>query len=188
MHSLGMRKIPGSNPGSSLRLELDTATMEDVSSNVKIDPSHGYAYMYDPSHPMANRSGKVYIHRLVASQKVGRKLASIEHVHHIDGNKLNNSPSNLLVTTSSQHAIIHHIENGHRMSIFSPCLICGKKTTNKKYCSQACSSFSQRRVERPSKEQLSKDIKSMSWLAIGRKYGVTDNAVRSWARHYEIID
>jgi hypothetical protein len=25
----------------------------------------------------------------------------------------------------------------------------------------------------------------MSWLAVGRKYGVTDNAVREWMRWYE---
>jgi transposase-like protein len=25
----------------------------------------------------------------------------------------------------------------------------------------------------------------MSWLAVGRKYGVSDNAVRKWVRWYE---
>ena len=25
----------------------------------------------------------------------------------------------------------------------------------------------------------------MSWLAVGRKYGVSDNAVRKWMRWYE---
>ena len=31
------------------------------------------------------------------------------------------------------------------------------------------------------------DIKIFSWCAIGRKYGVSDNAVRKWARSYDII-
>ena len=42
-----------------------------------------------------------------------------------------------------------------------------------------------RKVERPSYEQLMADVASMSFLAIGRKYGVSDNAVRKWIRWYE---
>jgi transposase-like protein len=42
-----------------------------------------------------------------------------------------------------------------------------------------------RKVPRPSYEQLMADVQSMSFLAIGRKYGVTDNAVRKWIRWYE---
>lgn len=29
------------------------------------------------------------------------------------------------------------------------------------------------------------DLTSMSFVAVGRKYGVTDNAVRKWVRWYE---
>lgn len=43
-----------------------------------------------------------------------------------------------------------------------------------------------RRVVRPSSEDLIKMILSMSWCAIARKYGVTDNAVRKWAKWYGI--
>ena len=42
-----------------------------------------------------------------------------------------------------------------------------------------------RKVERPSYEQLLDDVRTMSFLAVGRKYGVTDNAVRKWIRWYE---
>ena len=42
-----------------------------------------------------------------------------------------------------------------------------------------------RKVERPSYQQLLEDVGTMSFLAIGRKYGVTDNAVRKWIRWYE---
>jgi len=42
-----------------------------------------------------------------------------------------------------------------------------------------------RKVERPSYGQLMADVASMSFLAIGRKYGVSDNAVRKWIRWYE---
>ncbi|HUA50409.1 MAG TPA: hypothetical protein VMA77_34575 [Solirubrobacteraceae bacterium] len=42
-----------------------------------------------------------------------------------------------------------------------------------------------RQVERPSYEQLMADVSSMSFLAVGRKYGVSDNAIRKWIRWYE---
>jgi uncharacterized protein YjcR len=29
------------------------------------------------------------------------------------------------------------------------------------------------------------DLKSMSFVAVGRKYGVSDNAIRKWIRWYE---
>ena len=40
------------------------------------------------------------------------------------------------------------------------------------------------KVERPTLEQLQADLATMSYLAVGRKYGVTDNAVRKWLRWY----
>jgi uncharacterized protein YjcR len=45
-----------------------------------------------------------------------------------------------------------------------------------------------RKVERPSREQLQADLETMSFLAVGRKYGVSDNAVRKWLRwsEYEV--
>lgn len=46
-------------------------------------------------------------HRLIIEKIIGRKLRSDEIVHHIDGNKLNNSPNNLMIVTKSEHAKIH---------------------------------------------------------------------------------
>lgn len=42
-----------------------------------------------------------------------------------------------------------------------------------------------RKVERPPYEQLLEEIEATSYLAVGRKYGVSDNAVRKWVRLYE---
>lgn len=39
---------------------------------------------------------------------------------------------------------------------------------------------------KPSREQLKEDIRSMSMLAVGRKYSVSDNAVRKWCRSYQL--
>jgi len=42
---------------------------------------------------------------------VGRKLESYEHVHHIDGNYINNDINNLEIKTASDHAKHHHPKN-----------------------------------------------------------------------------
>jgi Zn finger protein HypA/HybF involved in hydrogenase expression len=41
--------------------------------------------------------------------------------------------------------------------------------------------------DRPSEEELSLMKKSMSWVAIGQKYGVSDNAARKWAKQYGLV-
>jgi hypothetical protein len=57
-----------------------------------------------------------------------------------------------------------------------------------RYCSQRCYRVHSRKVTRPSVRQLSRDLSRMSWSAVGEKYGVSDNAVRKWARQYGIMD
>lgn len=46
-------------------------------------------------------------HRVVAEQKIGRSLRADEIVHHIDGDSLNNHPSNLEIMTQSEHVMLH---------------------------------------------------------------------------------
>jgi len=43
----------------------------------------------------------------------------------------------------------------------------------------------ERKVHRPPYKQLLEEIESTSYVAVGRKYGVSDNAVRKWVRFYE---
>ena len=42
-----------------------------------------------------------------------------------------------------------------------------------------------RTVERPPYEQLLREVAETSYRAVGRKYGVSDNAIRKWLRAYE---
>lgn len=51
-----------------------------------------------------------HLHRKVAEELAGRPLVKGEVVHHIDGNKFNNLPSNLMVTTQSAHMKMHHAQ------------------------------------------------------------------------------
>ena len=83
--------------------------------------SDGYIYKYAPDHPFSS-NGYVFEHRLAAEDNLrstdpesvflvrlgDRKYLRPEiSVHHIDGDKTNNSPDNLLVVTNSEHQKIH---------------------------------------------------------------------------------
>lgn len=47
------------------------------------------------------------LHRVMMERKLGRPLSFSEVVHHIDGNKHNNHPSNLSVMMRSEHTSMH---------------------------------------------------------------------------------
>jgi hypothetical protein len=84
------------------------------------------------------------------------------------------------------------------------CELCGvmfrAKHRRQRYCSRACGTRwdrsgirrirgvprpETRKCSRPVYEQLMAEIEATSYLAVGRKYGVSDNAVRKWVRFYE---
>jgi len=46
-------------------------------------------------------------------------------------------------------------------------------------------SINQRKVKRPPLEQLLKEIEELGYSGTGRKYGVSDNAIRKWKKFYE---
>jgi hypothetical protein len=70
----------------------------------KLDKTIGYVRVYCPMHPHANTWGYVYEHRLIIEGMIGRFLEKVEHVHHKNGKRWDNSPENLEVLYSSDHA------------------------------------------------------------------------------------
>ena len=48
-----------------------------------------------------------------------------------------------------------------------------------------CYHKASRRVERPSYEQLKKDIDELNYTHTGEKYGVSDKAIKKWVKYYE---
>lgn len=65
-------------------------------------------------------------HRYVMEKVLGRKLLPSEVVHHIDLDKQNNDPSNLMVVSRSEHAKIH--EELLKMSRNNEALQLGRRT------------------------------------------------------------
>jgi hypothetical protein len=72
--------------------------------------ANGYMLIQVKGHPHGNSRGYVYKHRYVVEQNIGRLLETWEHVHHIDGNKLNNEYSNLQIVDVYEHMRIHYKE------------------------------------------------------------------------------
>jgi len=50
---------------------------------------------------------RVYEHRYIMEQHIGRKIEKGEHVHHINGNPKDNRIENLQVLTASEHSKLH---------------------------------------------------------------------------------
>jgi predicted small metal-binding protein len=76
--------------------------------------------------------------------------------------------------------------------------LCGKsfrpRYATHRYCSPECGRHSPgpttakpeaRKVDRPPYARLKREIAAMGYSAVGRRYGVSDNAVRKWIRWYE---
>lgn len=168
---------------------------------------NGYRSIYLPDHPRSYKSGNwkgwIYEHVVIAEQSIGRYLREDEVVHHLDFNRSNNRSTNLLVLPKSQHSKLHqwlnsgapgwqhpgqNWVNSEKPNSSEPnsCIRCGShlQEKQKSFCSSDCFHMHSRKVERPSKSDLASDISSMSWEAIARKYNVSSNAVRKWAKAY----
>lgn len=148
----------------------------------------GYKFVKLP-----DSSGKhtLYIHRLVYRTFVGVIPPKFE-INHIDHDKSNNSVSNLELVTHSENLEKSVIYHGGKLK--PRCKCCGKKlesnsksvyclNCNRKLHKRVCN-YSTRKFEHPSKELLWKLIKTMSFVEIGKMYGVTDNAIRRVAKNY----
>ena len=68
------------------------------------------------------------------------------------------------------------------------CKDCGKNICK---TSKRCNSCNRKRVkfrkvaDRPSEKKLRRQVEKYGYCATGRKYGVTDNAIRKWLRSYD---
>lgn len=71
--------------------------------------SNGYVLIrVGTAHHLADVRGYAYEHRLIAEEKIGRRLEPGELVHHKDENKQNNSPDNLEVVLGNTEHLAHH--------------------------------------------------------------------------------
>lgn len=96
--------------------------------------------MANEQYKAINKNGEVRSeHRIIMEHIIGRRLSFDEVVHHIDGDKHNNDPTNLMVVTRKEHALIHkrqidrskpilQIKNGEIINRFPSARAASKET------------------------------------------------------------
>jgi hypothetical protein len=116
---------------------------------------------------------------------------------HVNGDASDNRLANLQIVCPNCAATLD-THCGRNLDRVRNCLACGTgfapQLARHVYCSLKCAAQSParrqprpntRRVARPPYEQLMREIAETSYVAVGRKYGVSDNAIRKWVRAYE---
>lgn len=104
-------------------------------------------------------------------------------LHHKDGNNQNNNLDNLQMLCPNCHSQTdNYCGQANKDKTIYSCKDCGKEINKGSVYCTVCASKHRRKVEdRPSKDQLFNDFKQLkSFVQIGRKYGISDNAVRKW--------
>lgn len=128
----------------------------------------------------------------------GRRMALI--LDHVNGVANDNRLENLRVVCPNCAATLD-THCGRNAAVLGPrkcdrCQTTFRPTRAKqRYCSPACGARhgnrhtgprpQQRRVQRPGYVQLKREVVELGYRATGRRYGVSDNAIRKWLRQYE---
>lgn len=129
---------------------------------------------------------------------MGRRMSLV--LDHVNGVRDDHRLENLRIVCPNCAATLEtHCGRKNRLTREPRrCLRCQKQFLPKDYRQRYCSAYcgcrwdrsgrprpGARKVDRPPYEQLMAEIEATSYLAVGRKYGVSDNAVRKWIRVYE---
>jgi predicted small metal-binding protein len=127
----------------------------------------------------------------------GRRMSLI--LDHVNGIGNDNRFQNLRIVCPNCAATLDtHCGRGRATPRERECLLCGKpfrpRYATHRYCSPTCGQRSPgptnakpeiRKVDRPPYARLKREVGAMGYSAVGRRYGVSDNAVRKWIQWYE---
>ncbi len=129
----------------------------------------------------------------------GRQISLI--IDHINGVHDDNRFENLrIICPNCAAGLDTHCGRKNRLEVEPrACSYCGKmfrpKYASHRYRSVVCGRrhrpkpglpcSDRRRVERPPHAQIVREVNKLGYVAVGRRYGVSDNAIRKWIRQYE---
>ncbi len=124
----------------------------------------------------------------------GRTMSLI--LDHINGVGNDNRLENLQIVCPNCAATLD-THCGRNLPRERTCPGCGTgfapESLRHRYCSRRCVPSptggvprpDERKAVRPSYEQLRSEVDELGYCAVGRRYGVSDNAIRKWVRFYE---
>lgn len=108
---------------------------------------------------------------------------------HIDGDNTNNEIENLRILCPNCHSQTKTYAGrntlGKRQKRDFTCIRCNRDLTRghrKTGMCLSCYGISKRKTERPDLQTLLNKVKRQGYLATGRQYGVSDNAIRKWIK------
>ena len=133
-------------------------------------------------------------HRYVMEKKIGRKLETYEHVHHINGKRKDNRPENLVILTKSVHSKLHKPQILPSIKI---CVICGNKfephptkRRRQQICSLECKLLLMRKnckARKLTDDQviaiIEKRKQGIKLSILAKEYGVTESAISYNVHH-----
>lgn len=161
---------------------------------------NGYVVIYKPEHSKAMKSenweGYVYEHIVIAEEDYGRFLTENEEVHHLDLDRSNNSPSNLIILEKRSHRKLHKwIEKGAPISkdigenlvnSGNPklrCKVCEKplKLKQRLYCSSSCTIADKKsKMDGIDIVEVRNKLLKKSMLNVAKEYGISNNGLKKW--------
>ncbi len=119
---------------------------------------------------------------------------------HVNGIATDNRIENLRIVCANCNATLDtHCGRNNRQELGArACQLCQveflPRFATQRYCSRSCgmrhpgstrSHVGQRKVPRPGYQELMAELAATNFSAVGRKHGVSGNAVRKWVRWYE---
>ena len=125
-------------------------------------------------------------------------------LHHIDGDRTNNVLDNLQLLCPNCHSLTDNwrgkgnkgyvvlnkkekitLPKKKKVTFINRCIVCGKVISSKSNYCKRCVPH-KRKVKRPTKEYLEDLIKTNSFVSLGKRFGVSDTAIRKWCKSYGI--